>query len=932
MVAEEVAEAEDVSADKHQKNNSLTMKKMLWAVMLLFTISLSAQSIKVRGFIKDSIGSPLELANVIATVESDGAIESYAITNYEGRYQLDLPVNNTYVLSASFLGYESVAKSLTVPEDANDLQVDFTLKAMDNQLEGVEIVYEMPVTVKGDTIVYNADSFTSGDERKLGDVMKKLPGVEVNDDGEIQVEGKTVNKVMVEGKDFFDGDSKLATKNIPADAVDKVEVLRNYNEVDQMRGLGNDQDNVAINIKLKEGKKNFWFGEVTAGGGLVGDDDGGYLVHPKLFYYSPKYSINLITDFNNIGEVPFTFRDYFNFTGGFRNFNRGGGTNFNISNSDLGFAIAQNNRANEIETKFLAGNFSWAATTKWDLSGFAILSDNKTNIVNNSIRQYIASGTTETTNSVNDQRNQLGMIKMSSVFKPNSNFQFDYDVLAKTSKQTEEDLTLSQFDGLENNISEEKENKPFSVNQNVNMYYTVNEKNIFAGQVQHLWQDEDPFYNAITDLLPFAGILPVDDSQSRFNINQQKNVKTNKFDAKVDYYYVLNNISNLNFTLGTTYSHQQFDSNIFQLLGNGGQLNFSQTPDIDGENLPLINDVTYGFTDAFLGLHYKIKTGQFIFTPGATLHNYNVMNDQLGSSVSQNDWMILPDFNAIWEIKKSESLRFNYSISSEYTDVNNYAEAFVFNNYNSMFRGNRFLENSLSHSYRLNYFSFNLFNYTNVSGSLNYTKRVDGYKSNTEIVGINRVGSIFNIDSNFPDETFSAFGRFSKRIKKIQFNLSGNATLNKSNNQINNRIQESKSLTQTYSASARSSFRDWPNFEAGYRFTVNNYDNGGFEQTFYTQRPFVNVDINFLKNFTLSGEWEFYDYTDKANTIENRYSFVNANLYYQQGESPWEFRIQATNLLDTEFTNNDSFNDQFNTTSQYFVLPRILMFVVKYDL
>ena len=210
--------------------------------------------------------------------------------------------------------------------------------------------------------------------------MKKLPGVEINEDGEIEVEGKTVTKVMVEGKDFFDGDSKLATKNIPADAVDKIEVLRNYNEVDQMRGVGNDQDNVAINIKLKDGKKNFWFGEVTAGAG-VAEDEGRYLVHPKLFYYSPKYSINLITDFNNIGEVPFTFRDYFKFTGGFRNFNKGGGTSFNVAESDLGFTMMQNNRANDIETKFFAGNFSIEMSDTWDLSGFAILSDNKTNMI-----------------------------------------------------------------------------------------------------------------------------------------------------------------------------------------------------------------------------------------------------------------------------------------------------------------------------------------------------------------------------------------------------------------------------------------------------------------------------------------------------------------------------------------------------------------------
>ncbi len=908
------------------------MKKILWAILLLLTVSLSAQTIKVKGVIKDSIGDPLELANVIATEKESGAIESYAITNFEGRFQLDLTKNKTYVLRASFLGYETQEKSLTVADDSEDIDLNFTLNSLADELEGVEITYEMPVTVKGDTIVYNADSFRTGEERKLGDVMKNLPGVEVNDAGEIEVEGKAVTKVMVEGKDFFDGDSKLATKNIPADAVDKVEVLRNYNEVDQMRGLGNDQDNVAINIRLKEGKKNFWFGEVTAGGGLVGDDEAGYLVHPKLFYYSPKYSINLITDFNNIGEVPFTFRDYFNFTGGFRNFNRGGGTNFNISDSGLGFAVTQNNRANELETKFLAGNFSWAVNKKWDLSGFSILSDNKTNIVNNSIRQYIASGSTEISSSETDQRNQLGMVKLSSVYKPSTDFQMDYDVLVKASKQTEDAGVFSQFDGRDNSISEAKENKPFSINQNMNLYYTLDDKNIFAGQVQHLWQDEDPFYNAIVDLLPFGGILPVDTTQNRFNINQAKNIRTSKIDAKVDYYYVLNNTSNLNVTLGTTYSNQQFDSNIFQLLGNGDRLDFSQTPPIDGETLPLTNDVTYTFSDVFLGLHYKVKTGAFIFTPGLTLHNYNLKTDQLNTTNSQNDWMVLPDVNAIWEIKKSENLRFNYAVSAEYTDVNDYAEAFVFNNYNRLFRGNRNLENALSHNYNLTYFSFNLFNYTNISGSLNYSRRINGYKSNTQIIAINQVSSPFNIDSNFPDETYSAVGRFSKRIKKIQFNASANVSLAKSNNVVNDIVRESESFTQNYRGSVRTNFRNWPNFEGGYVLSVNNYDNGGLEQKFYTHRPFVNVDLRFLKDFTFDAEWEYYKYTNEGNTVDNSYSFVNANLYYRKGESPWEFQLQATNILDTEAINSDSFNEQFNTTSQYFVLPRILMFVVKYEL
>ena len=233
------------------------MRNLILAAVLLLSVTSFAQSVKLRGTITDTLNKPLEFANVIATVKESGDIESYGITNHEGRYQLSLPKGQTYILRASFLGFQNSIRELEVGEDAVDMNLNFELNPVEEQLDGVEIVYEMPVTVKGDTIVYNADSFTTGDERKLGDVMEKLPGVEVNDDGEIEVEGKAVQKVMVEGKDFFDGDSKLATKNIPADAVDKVEVLRNYNEVDQMRGLGNDQDNVAINIRLKEGKKKF---------------------------------------------------------------------------------------------------------------------------------------------------------------------------------------------------------------------------------------------------------------------------------------------------------------------------------------------------------------------------------------------------------------------------------------------------------------------------------------------------------------------------------------------------------------------------------------------------------------------------------------------------------------------------------------------------
>jgi hypothetical protein len=148
------------------------MKNILWACALLFTAAVSAQSVNMRGVIKDSIGEPLEFANVIATVSSTGDLESYAITNFEGRYQIDLPKNESYILKASFLGFQTQEKAIKVADDGEDFTQDFVLNPLASQLDGVEIVYEMPVTIRGDTIIYNADSFKTGEERKLGDVLK----------------------------------------------------------------------------------------------------------------------------------------------------------------------------------------------------------------------------------------------------------------------------------------------------------------------------------------------------------------------------------------------------------------------------------------------------------------------------------------------------------------------------------------------------------------------------------------------------------------------------------------------------------------------------------------------------------------------------------------------------------------------------------------
>jgi hypothetical protein len=905
-------------------HSNILMKNALIAC-LFFISSLSfSQTVKLEGIVSDTKNVALEMVNVMAVNKATKAMDSYAITNDKGKYSLSLKPNTTYSIKISFLGMQS--KEVEITTATISINKNISLEESATELDGVEIIREMPVSIKGDTIVYNADSFKSGTERKLEDILKKLPGVEVNADGEIEVEGKKVTKLMVEGKDFFDGDTKLGVKNIPADAIDKVQVLRNFNENSILKGVENNQDNVAMNIKLKSGKKNFWFGDVTAGIG-VGHTDSRYLINPKLFYYSPKYSINLITNFNNIGELPLTAQDYFKLTGGFRGMMGKGGSSFNVSSNDLGISLLRNNRAKEIETQFGAANFSYNVNKAWNLSGFGILSSSVTDVETLSQTNFLKPNSSEILSTENrkelaHQKSNLGMFKLSSLYKPSTDFQLDYDILTKVSNQQEEaplirETIVNNTSAIET-INTTKDQEPVSVNQNLSMFYTMNEKNIFAVEMQHLYQEEDPFYNANLESQPFRliGYIP---GQNRNDISQNRFVKTSKLDAKIDYYYMLTPKSNFNITLGNTYSDQIFNSNMFQILDN------QNVNELD--NPVNVNDVNYKFNDVFLGLHYKILTGKFTFTPGVSLHSYDMTNTQSGTDFNLKFSRILPDLLAIYQIKKSETLTYNFSFTNSFTDINQLAQGFVFSNYNSLRRGDRTLENATSIQHSVRYFKYNMFNLENITAFLNYSKRIDAVKTRAIFDGVNQTSAPYN--SDFADETFTGSGSYGRSfLKNYKASIAANINWSLFNNIQNTVATAVESFTQSYTLKTATNYKNMPNLEIGYNILINNYDGN----VFYTDKPFARLDYYFLNSFSFVAEYEFYHYYNTQKTVDNTYDFLNASLIYQKKDSKFEYKISGTNLLNTTSINDDSFSQFSTRTSQYTVQPRYLIFSLKYNI
>lgn len=923
--------------------------KYLFILLCVVVTGSSFAQIRMEGVVKDSIGTPLELANVIAINQESSTLESYAITNDKGKYTLSLGKNSSYKIQISYIGLKTTEATVTT-QDTNIIK-DFTL-APDNSLDAVELTYEMPVTVRGDTLIYNADSFKSGSERKLEDVLKKLPGVEINADGQIEVEGKVVNKLMVNGKDFFDGDTKLATKNIPSNAVDKVQVLRNYAEVGQLSGVQNNQDNVAINIKLKEGKENFWFGDVTVGGGSApSPNDELYLAQPKLFYYSPKYTLNFIGDFNNIGEVALTNRDLRNFGGGFRRPSNNSGTNINLGDNGLGGLTSIAN-AQEVITKLGATNFSYSPNKALDLSGFVIYNSSRLRTREVSFIDYIeveddpntpideSAGLPpdEATDQTGREATNQALAKLSATYKPNVNNQLDYDVLARISDDRERQNLFSSVVGNTNQLNEVK---PFSINQNVNYYYTLNETNIFAFEAQHLIKDEDPFYNALLVNDPnnnddpdpsnrdafdtTAAGLGLDQDQSVYNINQDRRIKSNQLDAKLDYFNILNAKSNINLTLGTILSNQQFNSNIFQFLDDGSS--FNPTPIFnDGRS---INDIEYNFSDIYIAARYRFKTGKFTFTPGVSLHAYGNKNTQFGETFEDNFFRVLPEFETLIQFKKSESLTFNYRMTNSFTDVTNLAEGLVLNNFNNIQFGNAELQNALSHNVSLFYRSFNLFNYTNVFARINYNKNIDQIRPLTNFESVIRTSTFFN--SQFADESVSAFGFVQRTFGKIRASLRSNFNYSLNNQFIQGQQSVIESFTQSYTPELRTNFREAPNVRFRYSYNVRDNNQGTNTTKFITRAPSIEFDAYIWDAVTFVTDFAYNE--QESNGQIQTFKTWNASLGYRKDrDAKWEYSLRASNLLNIDSNISNGAGNISVFSSETFIQPRFVTFRLTYTL
>lgn len=301
------------------------MKKTFYLLVLIGLPSflLAQKHGSVKGQLYDSVAKqPVSAATISLLLQKDSSLVGFVMSDDQGRFQLDKIANGKYRLLITHVNYHNGSQPFSISDSAfqKDLGLVYLSDLTQTLPEVIVTAEAPPITMIGDTIQYNAGSFKVVPNASVEQLLKKLPGLKVDKDGTITAQGEKVRKVLVDGKEFFGNDPKVATRNLPADAVDKVQVYDKLSDQAQLTGFDDGSSQKTVNLKLKKDRNKGKFGRLSAGGGTNDRFEGRF----NLNSFSGDRRISVLGTANNTNNDGFSFNDIMSMTGA-RAISSGGG-------------------------------------------------------------------------------------------------------------------------------------------------------------------------------------------------------------------------------------------------------------------------------------------------------------------------------------------------------------------------------------------------------------------------------------------------------------------------------------------------------------------------------------------------------------------------------------------------------------------------------
>jgi hypothetical protein len=297
------------------------------------------ETYNVRGIVADSAGGGIDGAMVVALALPDSLLSKFSLSSGNGSFNLSRVPVGEYLLQITMLGHQTVRRPFSVTAadvDAGTINLEVLAVEMEALVVSVDHV---PFVNRRDTLDYNARAFVTRPNATVEELLARLPGIDVDADGTIRAQGQEVRNVLVDGKEFFGSDPTIATRNLPADAIERVQVYDKQSDMAEFTGIADGQEEWTINLELREDARRGYFGQAVGGlgGGLepvavIEAQPNGrtrYNESLNINRFSPTTQLALLGNANNVNEAGFAWGDFVNFSGGARGLggggNRGGG-------------------------------------------------------------------------------------------------------------------------------------------------------------------------------------------------------------------------------------------------------------------------------------------------------------------------------------------------------------------------------------------------------------------------------------------------------------------------------------------------------------------------------------------------------------------------------------------------------------------------------
>ncbi|WP_196894784.1 carboxypeptidase-like regulatory domain-containing protein [Aureivirga marina] len=890
------------------KKNRIVKIAYFFLLFLFSIINLYSQ--EISGTIKDSIGVPISYANIL--LKKSDNIENYTYSDEHGNYALQVKDTGNYQLHFSSMSYAKKIVPIQIIDLSKNIERNIILHYEAMQLDEVIVQAERDIIIGKNKVTFNVKKFLSGNEEVAEDVLKKLPGVDVDSDGIVKVNGKEIEKLMVEGDDFFEKGYTILSKSLPSEPIEKVEILEKYTENELLQNVEN-SNKVAINLKLKENAKRQWFGNIDFGIGA--SDQFRYDSQFNLMNFGKKNKYYFLGNTNNIGK---------NATGPIQHLIRPFRLNkidkigedvyakklIDISMESLGF---KNDRSNFNNTELLSLNaiFNPSSKTKIKILGFFNWDEN--DFYKNSFIEYnlpdFSFSNSEDFHLRKKKKIAFGKLEIKHRISEKELIEF-ISSFNKGDFQTKKDLIFNSTDLIEK-INTENE----LFNQEITYTNKFKERDIFILKSRFIYENSPQNY-WINQFL----------YEDLFSIENANNVLQNS-QNKVTY-----------FGLEAHLLSKNLKGNLFEII-TGNQFKKDNLNSIFSikENDFVIekpfnfqNEISYFTNDSYLKGKYSFKlTSKFQITGKIGLHQLLNRLKNFDVTKDQQLFFINPNFHLQWEFLEKHKLSGSVSVNTTNATILNVYENYILTSFRNFKKGTNQFNQLQKIKYNLIYTYGNWSENFTAFAFLSYLKSHDYFSSRSQIeqnytlseqIYLNKNRDFFIVNTQV-----DRYLNFINSRIKLKLNYFKTSYFNEVNN---SELRKVVSSNYDYGIELRSGFKGVFNYNLGTKwkkFEVKSNTLNKFTNTI----SFLDLEFNLSEKlfFSIQNERYLFGNLDKKN---NTYYFSDFSATYVVKKNKISFELSGQNLTNTKVYKTYFADDNSISSTEYRLLPRFLLCKIKY--